>query len=214
MGGCGSGRLFRYNTKGKVESCCNLDIRYLKKNDLLTPGMTCTLSWSCNGRDTGSISMSAKTDHIELIYKHRSPREAEWEDVKQPVSLTWTPCNYGGKRPWFICPGVVNGRYCGRRVAVLYAGGKYFLCRHCYDLTYNSRNESRLDRLMTKERKIRKRLGVSNGKPKGMHWSTYSHLQRELTNINDVIGETMRLTFISQFGYDPLIGRVNPRQYP
>ncbi|MBA4395534.1 MAG: hypothetical protein C0407_18435, partial [Desulfobacca sp.] len=28
------------------------------------------------------------------------------------------------------------------RVAVIYAGGKYFACRHCYDLTYRSCQES------------------------------------------------------------------------
>jgi hypothetical protein len=27
-------------------------------------------------------------------------------------------------------------------VAVIYAGGKYFACRHCYDLTYTSCQES------------------------------------------------------------------------
>jgi hypothetical protein len=28
-------------------------------------------------------------------------------------------------------------------VGVLYLGGKYFACRHCYDLSYASRNENR-----------------------------------------------------------------------
>jgi hypothetical protein len=33
---------------------------------------------------------------------------------------------------------------CGRRVGKLYLppGGKYFGCRHCYNLTYTSSNES------------------------------------------------------------------------
>jgi hypothetical protein len=41
-----------------------------------------------------------------------------------------------------------NGVYCGRRVAKLYEapGAVYFGCRHCYDLSYESRNESRLGR--------------------------------------------------------------------
>jgi hypothetical protein len=46
------------------------------------------------------------------------------------VPLEWTACNFGGERPWFICPGAG----CSRRVAVLHAAGKHFLCRHCYDL--------------------------------------------------------------------------------
>jgi len=51
-------------------------------------------------------------------------------------------------RYWFICPLSVNGVYCGRRVGTLYlaSGGPYFGCRHCYNLTYESRNELRLAR--------------------------------------------------------------------
>ena len=39
--------------------------------------------------------------------------------------------------------------FCGQRVAKLYKapGANYFGCRHCYDLTYESRNESRLGRI-------------------------------------------------------------------
>jgi len=62
----------------------------------------------------------------------------EWrgEQMSEEVHLDWTPCNYGGLRPWFSC---MN---CGRMVAVLYLGGKYFACRHCYNLTYTSCQES------------------------------------------------------------------------
>jgi hypothetical protein len=74
----------------------------------------------------------------KLVLSYRSTLGGEWEDVKEPVSLEWTPCNFGGERPWFVCPGVVNGKRCGRRVAILYGPGKYFLCRHCYDLRYES----------------------------------------------------------------------------
>jgi hypothetical protein len=40
------------------------------------------------------------------------------------------------RRPYFVCPGVVNGTACGRRVAKLYGPGRYFVCRHCYRLAY------------------------------------------------------------------------------
>jgi hypothetical protein len=41
-----------------------------------------------------------------------------------------------------------NGVCCGRRVGKLYKapGGSYFGCQHCYDLSYESRNEPRLAR--------------------------------------------------------------------
>ena len=54
----------------------------------------------------------------------------------------------GGVRYWFICPLSTNGVYCGRRTGTLYlaSGGNYFGCRQCYGLSYESRNESRLER--------------------------------------------------------------------
>lgn len=56
------------------------------------------------------------------------------------VELTATPCNYGGVRLWFVCPLYIAGRACRRRVGRLYLppGGRYFGCRHCYNLTYVS----------------------------------------------------------------------------
>ncbi len=95
------------------------------------------------------------------------------------VSITWTPCHYGGARAWFICP----APGCGRRVAILYRGS---LCRRCYQLAYNSQRRTPIDRATTKAQKIRMRLGGSANlagpfprKPKRMHWSTYERLRRE-----------------------------------
>jgi hypothetical protein len=55
---------------------------------------------------------------VELSYS-RGP-EGHKEDVSYAVPLSWTPCNFGGSRPWFVCPGVLEGVSCGRRVAKLY----------------------------------------------------------------------------------------------
>ena len=59
--------------------------------------------------------------------------------IRLPVRVAWTPCHFGGRRPWFLC----LGRGCGRRVAKLClplrGGASYYLCRHCHDLTYRSR---------------------------------------------------------------------------
>jgi hypothetical protein len=64
------------------------------------------------------------------------------------IQLTTTPCHLSGVRYWFICPLSVNRVYCGRRTGTLYlaSGGKYFGCRYCYKLTYESRNEMRIGR--------------------------------------------------------------------
>jgi hypothetical protein len=120
---------------------------------------------------------------VLLWYRIRQ-RGEDWQDIEEPVSLVWTSCRYGGQRPWFICPGAVRGRGCGRRVAILYGAGRYFLCRHCYDLTYESQREDLPTRLISKAQKIRRRLGGSTSsmepfpaKPKGMHRRTYARLQ-------------------------------------
>ena len=57
-----------------------------------------------------------------------------------PVALDWTPCPFGGARPWFRCPLVVDGEPCRHRVRILYRpwGARYFGCRHCHHLTYRT----------------------------------------------------------------------------
>ena len=121
-----------------------------------------------------------------LNYRHR-PHGGEWEDVEQDISFDRTQCNYGGVRTWFLCS------QCFRRVAILYGTGKYFLCRHCYNLTYPSQQESLSDRLMRKARKIRERLGASDNlmesilfKPKNMHQKTFDRLRREAEHANNL----------------------------
>ena len=57
------------------------------------------------------------------------------------IQLETTPCGYGGKRYWFICPLTSNGTYCGRRVGVLYCLSKWFGCRHCGDIAYAKQME-------------------------------------------------------------------------
>ncbi len=75
---------------------------------------------------------------------------------------------------------------CGRRVVVLYEPGRYFLCRCCYDLRYESQREDRTHRALRRAQKIRERLGGSANmtepfpeKPKGMHRKTYGRLWLE-----------------------------------
>jgi hypothetical protein len=41
--------------------------------------------------------------------------------VTETIRLVRVTCRFGGARPYFICPGVLNGTACGRAVAQLYA---------------------------------------------------------------------------------------------
>jgi hypothetical protein len=94
--------------------------------------------------------------------------------VEQRVAVVWTPCRFGGDRPWFVCSVASNRVYCGRRVIKLYGAGRLFACRHCYRLGYTSQQESAHQRGLWKSQKIRMRLGGNPsmldefpGKPKG-----------------------------------------------
>ncbi len=181
MGGLGSGNRHRFDKKITTSECNGLDVRKLHRGGLLKPGTSFRSSWSQAGRETGSIGGFVSGNQVILSYRSKSG--GEWEDVKEPVPLEWTPCNFGGERPWFVCPGVVNGKRCGRRVAILYGPGKYFLCRHCYDLRYESQREDKGHRALRRAQKIRQRLGGSANmmetfpeKPKGMHHDIYMRL--------------------------------------
>jgi hypothetical protein len=131
------------------------------------------------GSIRGVVSGGDRPEQITLLYRHRSGLGGEWEDVQEPVPLSWTACNFGGERPWFVCPGAG----CGRRVALLYGPGRYFLCRHCYELVYESQREDKMYRALRRAQKIRKHLGGSAymmepfpEKPKGMHLNTYMRM--------------------------------------
>jgi hypothetical protein len=184
MGGRGSGSCSRWDSKKTTESQNRIDIRWLNKHGYLRPGNIGKLSWSQRGKETGSIIYRMEIGSMILNYRYRY-RDGEWQAVEQDIHFNRTPCNYGGHRWWFLCP------RCSRRVAVLYGAGKYFLCRHCYGLTYSSQQESRPDRLMRKSRNIRKQLGGGNNlldpfpfKPKNMHWKTYYRLRDEAVRAN------------------------------
>jgi len=92
-----------------------------------------------------------RAERVVLMFRHRSGPSVEWEDAQQPVTLEWTSCNFGGNRPWFICPNAG----CDRRVAVLHAAGKWFPCRHCYDLSYERQREDKMHRALRRAQKIR-----------------------------------------------------------
>jgi len=179
MGGYGSGSHHYYTPRATVESRLRLDVRRLHRAGLLAPSAAGSTSWYRNDQQTGAIGHAAKGERegqataLELSYALNG------EPVSQRVELEWTPCHYGGARPWFLCP------LCSRRVALLYSGQR-FACRHCHDLAYASTRQDETERGIVKAQKIRERLGGSPNlaqpfpwKPKGMHWRTYYRLEEE-----------------------------------
>lgn len=136
-----------YSSRQEADGLKQVRATFLKNHGYFNGGWKSgRLTWSWNGEQTGNISVqSLISDHgqnVRLIYTRTDRDTQEKKDFDYEIPLSTTSCYFGGKRYWFICPWYANGIYCGRRVGVLYLGGDYFACRHCYDLTYSSRNLS------------------------------------------------------------------------
>ena len=175
MGGFGSGRW--QQGKNTTSDYSEIDIRQLQRDGLIKPGQTYNLKWKHDDETTEIIKVQTEIDLLTLTHQYKIGND-DWKEKCFSIFLDWTPCNFGGKRAWFICshPG------CWRRVAKLYCGDT-FACRHCYKLAYSCQRETAPDRLARRANKIRKKLGwkggilnLRDGKPKGMHWKTFEKL--------------------------------------
>lgn len=134
-------------SKTEADWCKKIEIWWLLR-DMSIHGTTyksTTISWGENG-SRGSISARVslyEEKYVQFIYTQTDNTTGEKKDFDYKVQLVETPCHLGGTRFWFECPLFKKGQYCGRRVGVLYKDGDYFGCRHCYELTYSSRNKNR-----------------------------------------------------------------------
>lgn len=181
MGGLGSGRTGGWG-RDTVEACRSLDIHRLQREGCLRPGWSGGWQWSRDGRQIGSVQILADDNRLHLAYRIRIGG-GEWTDVAEIVPIARLPCRFGGSRPYFLCPGVVKGSACGRRVVKLYGADGYFLCRHCYRLGYASQREDALERTRRRAAHIRRQLGEDPAggasfptRPKGMWHRTFERL--------------------------------------
>jgi len=170
MGGYCSGRT---GWRAKCENCLSIDVRRWAREGYFSDTGYFRWFWTLEGGTYG-IRFWVHEKSCELDY------QKDGESYRYPVYLSRTRCFLGGERIWFRCP--ADG--CGRRVAKLYLGSRYFACRRCYRLTYQSQCYSPRDRALTQAGKIRRSLGGSEGiawpfpdKPKRMRWRTYERLK-------------------------------------
>ena len=166
------------------ESCTSIDVREWHRQGRLEPGQQFSRSWTCGGEPAGSINVRVECAAVVLSYRSCGSGSTDWKSIQQRVPIRLTACHLGGVRPWFVCSVYSDGRYCGRRAAILYGAGELFACRQCYGLAYESQQQTAWHRRLGKARKIGMRLGGGvdllepfPARPKGMHRRTFERLR-------------------------------------
>jgi hypothetical protein len=138
----------RWSKRKTVEQCKNLDIFWLRQESCLSGFVKGEIYWKNSlGEVTNSIGIDISIkpeNYVRVYYSWTSGGTGETENLDYKIRLETTTCYFGGERYWFVCPLIVNGVPCDRRVGKLYLPrkAKYFGCRHCYNLTYRSCRES------------------------------------------------------------------------
>ncbi len=168
---------------GTVEGTRSLDVLQLAQAGFLASAGLAYLQWTYPDGTRVIIEINSGPDHIVLRYRYKSYGR-DWETVEQRVPIRWTPCRFGGKRPWFVCDVHADGAYCGRKVAKLYGSSRLFACRHCYRLRYAVQRIGPLDQAHHNLARLHQRLSAhyerpdlpSPPKPKWMRWRTYSRI--------------------------------------
>jgi hypothetical protein len=111
------------------EGCMSIDVRRWHREGLLCAGQRFSHPLTWMWMPTEGVDVVTEVDAVVLIFRSRSWGGKFGQIIRQRVPITWTLCALGGRRPWFRCDAYYRGRYCGRRVALLYSGGGPFSCR-------------------------------------------------------------------------------------
>ena len=188
---------YYWDRKDTVEESRSVSISFLKKHGYFSEpcSMSGRIFWkNYYGEETSSIGITVSTlddvgCFVRFYYTVIDRKTGEKTDYDYKVALTTTPCNFGGVRYWFICPLSRNGVYCGRRVAKLYLapGANYYGCRHCYNLSYESRNECRLGRFGQLGYILKAERQVQELSEKVKRWTYRGRPTRKAKRINAIL---------------------------
>jgi len=152
-----------------VESCQALDASDLHQAGVFRAwlGTPSTVTWKTAQTVPKLVCWVKANDgsrslHLCYTVDDPSPRTIPIP-IEYDIGLQWTACQFGGRRPWFLCPGVSqSGLSCSRRVRTLYLppGARWFCCRTCWSLTYAStrHHDSRVSVLLKDTDLLRKAL--------------------------------------------------------
>ena len=190
MGGFGSG--YRRDKHPTVDDYPCLDIRQLQRAGYLVPGHSHTTELIHETHTESLTTKTASENTLVITYRNGNKKT---NSVAYQFRFVQTPCNYGGKRSFFLCP------HCGKRVCLIYCVDKWG-CRHCNDLTYPCQGEKAEDRHTRQANKIREKLGWEKGilnpvgsKRKGMHEARFNRLALKQERYASKVLDSMCKTF-------------------
>jgi hypothetical protein len=152
MGGIGSSRWVIHDKQRPVDECLQLTIRQLSSDKQWTVGKSyfSRLSW-VDGLGELIVSISYhvhmdKQDRLWIRLKYTQINTDRMIDIT--IGFTQTIMKFGRPRWWFLCPLLKKEEPCERRVGILYLppGEPFWGCRHCFNLTYRSCQESHMYR--------------------------------------------------------------------
>ncbi|HXB76347.1 MAG TPA: hypothetical protein VNX23_02865 [Bradyrhizobium sp.] len=117
--------------------------------------------------------------HIELVN----------QVTPQNIRVTWTPCNFGGTRPWMHCP------HCNRRLARLFKGLAGYFCRDCVgNPPYESQLRNDMARIYLRAYRLRERIGGGRPvidpireRPYRMWRKTYDRIRAEIEGLERLL---------------------------
>lgn len=139
---------YYWSKKEEADGLYKVTVAFLKKHRYLEAGSKYgTIIWTTRPsghQSTATIQsfIGIEGSYIRLIYTKTNDEQTKLE-LNYTRALTTTHCHFGGVRYWFRCN-------CGHRVGTIYLVGDYFACRHCYKLTYHSRNLGGIEKIIGK----------------------------------------------------------------
>lgn len=191
-----------WNRKTRVDEARSIDVLDLQRKGVFCKGPTWswTASWSQNSEVVASISYRVEfgdNDPIGLrfMYTITENDTCEKKEYNYITPVVSTPCHFGGRRWWFICPLSLNGRACRRRCRIVYlpSDAGYFGCRECYQLTYESRQRHREAFYEGFEKPYMAAKAVREALAKTRSWEKKDLLWRKLFRANDTLKRFERI---------------------
>ncbi len=160
MGGEASGR-HRTANAGRVEDGLRLDMRVLRRRGYLVPGAIVSgkMAWERRDVCTGTVGLRMELQVAHGLLTISYSRDGQ--DHHEEVAIVSTPCRYGGRRYYFVCPRA--GVRCELLISIR---GNPFVSRKAARLTYATQSEDRLARLQTARIKAEDRAYGRKGLPK------------------------------------------------